>query len=81
MLTSSRSLRQLKEKEFEEWPLEDWDLSLILVSKREDSGLEGRKEFTNSAKIIGMISRGQSTGKVAGILTVKYEGLKAMSQL
>ena len=28
MLTSSWSLRQLKEEEFDEWPLEDWDLSL-----------------------------------------------------
>lgn len=42
---------------------------VIPGSKREDSGLEGRKEFMNSAKIIEMISRGQSTGKVAGILT------------
>ena len=42
---------------------------VIPGSKREDSGLEGRKEFMNLAKIIEMISRGQSTGKVAGILT------------
>lgn len=54
---------------------------VILGSKREDSGLEERKEFTNSAKIIGMISRGQSTGKVADTLTMTYEGPIAMSQL
>ena len=47
---------------------------VILGSKREDSGLEDRKEFTNSTKIIGMISRGQSTGKVADTLTMTYEG-------
>lgn len=54
---------------------------VILGSKREHSGLEDRKEFRNSAKIIGMISRGQSTGKVVGILTMKYEGPITMSQL
>lgn len=54
---------------------------MILGSKREASGLEDRKEFMNSAKTNGMISRGQSTRTVAGVLTVEYEGPIAMSQL
>lgn len=85
MLTSSWPLRQPEEEDFEEQLLEDWEFYIgapvILGSKREASGLEDRKEFMNSAKTNGMISRGQSTRKVAGVLTVECEGPIAMSQL
>lgn len=54
---------------------------MILGSKLEDSGLEVRKELTNPAKTIGMVIRGQSTGKVACVVNVKCEGHIAMSHL
>lgn len=55
-------MRWLKEEDFEEEFLKDWDFCIgvlvILGFKLEDFGLEVRKELINLVKIIGMVIRG-----------------------